>query len=111
MSVNRLMPVTVQGGSMSVGNISDNCATFTGDASDANKSRSGQLKARWSGVDFICSMGSIDNQVGVGAPGGINEISLTGSQGTHKYFFLYIDRTIQPDYTILEDALTSFRAK
>lgn len=113
-SVNRLMPVTVQGATMTAGDVSDNCATFTGGGTlDTSKAvHNADAKARWSGVDFICSMANvIDNQVGVASSAGINEVPITGSQGTHKYFFLYIDRTIQPDYSILEDALSSFRAK
>lgn len=114
-AVNRLMPVTVQGNSLLPGDISDNCATFTGDGSASARDNATRpdTPARWAGIDFICSLATIvDNKVGVGALGGINQVKLKGSQGgEHTYFFLYTDHTIQPNYVILTDALKSFQVK
>lgn len=114
-SVNRLLPLSVQGNGLTYGDISDNCATFTGggtlNVQEAQKLR--DAPAKWQGVDFICNLPNVvDNQVGASAPGGINQVILTGpTKGEHRYFFLYIDRHIQPDYTILQDIITSFKAK
>lgn len=112
-SVNRLLPVTVQGASVVPGDVSDNCATFTGDAASVSQAATRpDTPARWAGVDFICSLATIvDNKVGVGSLGGVNQVTLKGSQGEHKFFFLYTDHTIQPNYIILTDALKSFRIK
>lgn len=115
MPVNRLMPVTVQGSGLIAGDISDNCATFTGGGTLDTKQAVLQKPtlAKWQGVDFMCNLPNVvDNQIGVGAVGNpINQVTITGPAGTHKYFFLYTDRNIQPDYTILTDALQSFHAK
>ncbi|PID32314.1 hypothetical protein CR970_00920 [Candidatus Saccharibacteria bacterium] len=111
MPVNRIMPVTVNETSLVPGDVSDNCTTFTGEGEDADASTQTTAHGRWSGVDFICHMKGIDNQVGVGAPGAINQVVMRGSDGEHRYFFLYIERNIQPNYVILSDILRSFRVK
>ena len=111
MAVNRLMPVTVNGASMTPGAVSDNCASFTGGGENKDD-LTPDAPARWAGVDFICTLHGVDNQVGVGTTGAINQVELKGEQeGSHKYFFLYIERNIQPNYSILSDALESFKAK
>lgn len=115
LPVNRLLPVTVQGNSLSAGDISDNCATFTGGGT-LDTSKAFLLKptlAKWQGVDFICNLPNVvENQVGIGATGGVNQIVVTGeTKGTHRYFFLYTDHNIQPNYTIPTDAMNTFRAK
>lgn len=110
LAINRLLPVVAQGDSLTAGDVSDNCATFTGtgDRSQARSTSSG----RWAGVDFICNIaGFVDNQVGAGAAGSINQVTVTGAKGPHKYFFLFTDRNVQPDYSIFQNALQSFRAK
>lgn len=113
LAINRLLPVAVQGASLVPGDVSDNCATFTGDAATITETaRRPDTPARWAGIDFICSLATIvDNKVGVGSLGGVNQVTLKGSQGEHKFFFLYTDHTIQPNYIILTDALKSFRIK
>lgn len=115
MPVNRLLPVTVQGNKLSPGTVSANCATFT-QGGNSNVQASSQLKptqARWEGVDFICNLTNVVlNHVGVGSGAAINTVPIVGpSKGAHKYFFLYNDQNIQPNYTILSDALSSFIAK
>jgi hypothetical protein len=54
----------------------------------------------------------IDNRIGTGSVGsGVNGVTLTGpTSGTHNYFFLYIDRNIEPDDSILYGIIQSFRA-
>lgn len=111
LAVNRLLPVFVEGGGLSTGDVSENCSTFTG---AADKTAPKDTLARWQGVDFICNLSSVvENQVGVGVVGGsVNQVVIKGQQfGAHKYFFLFTDHNIQPDYNIFIDALQSFRAK
>ena len=115
MPVNRMLPLTATGTTLTTGDVSENCATFTqGGTLDVQKAVSlSPTSARWQGVDFICNLPNVvDNQVGTSSRDGVNQITVTGAtKGTHKYFFLYIDRNIQPDYALFLDALTSFRAK
>lgn len=114
-SVNRLLPVTAQGGTIATGDISENCATFT-QGGTLNAGLATQLKdtpAKWNKVDFICDLPRVvDNEVGTGSTEGINTVSLTGpAKGTHKYFFLYTEHNNQPDYEIFYNALRTFKAK
>jgi hypothetical protein len=113
-AVNKILPVTVQGSSLALGEMSDNCVNFTsGGSMDPKKAvQNTNRSAKWGSVDFICDTGSVfDNKIGVGAPDGLNQIVMTGQKGAHKYFFLYIDRNIHPDNSILTNALESFRVK
>jgi hypothetical protein len=113
-AVNHLVPVSAQGRGLSVGDASENCATFTGGGT-LDAGRAARLKpapAKWQDVDFICNLPRVtDREVGIGSRGGMNYVELTGSQGTHKYFFLYTDRNVQPDYNIFYEVLRSFKAK
>lgn len=113
--INRLMPVKAEGNGLSVGDVSEKCETFTvggtQNAQDAQKLKPAPAKLRE--VNFICNLpGIVDNEVGSGSPEGINVVSLTGeTSGIHKYFFVYTDRNIQPNYGIFVNALESFKAK
>lgn len=113
--VNRELPLTVSGNQLSYGVLSDNCSNFTpGGTTDVVQAE--KLKPSpsvWQGVNFICNFPQvIDNQIGTGSAAGVNTVTVTGPKaGTHSYFFLYIDRNINPDYTILENAIQSFKAK
>ncbi len=114
-AINRLLPIVSQGAKLVYSDLSDNCATFTGGGT-FNTSQAVTLKptvAKWQKVDFICNLPQVtDNQIGTGSSEGINFVSVTGeNQGSHRYFFVYADRNIQPNYNILYDALRSFRAK
>lgn len=115
LSVNRLLPVMVQGNGLTTGEISENCATFT-KGGTMNVYDAAKLKdepAKWNKVDFICDMSRvIDNEVGTGSTEGINTVTVAGpNQKTHKYFFLYTDHNNQSDYEILGNAVRSFKAK
>ena len=113
-SVNKLLPVTARDDSLSHGDISENCASFTGGGTfDTSKaSRLSDTPAKYQSVDFICDLPRVtDNEIGSGSVGSINSVTVKGGQGDHKYFFIYTDRNIQPDYTIFYNALDSFRAK
>lgn len=113
-SINRLLPVTVMGNTITVGDISDNCATFTqGGTLNTAKAQSLQdAPAKYKGVDFICDLPRvIDNEVGTGSVEGSNGVTIKGGKGEHKYFFLFTDHNIQPNYNIFYTALRSFAAK
>ncbi len=115
-AVNRLVPVNKSSsGELLANDVSPNCSTFTqGGTQNADQAQHLQSKpAKYQDVDFICDLVKIvDNQVGAGSADGINTIIVPGENtGTHKYFFLYIDRNIQPDYSIFYNALKSFKAK
>jgi hypothetical protein len=113
--LNRLLPVRSQGNEISFSDLSDKCETFTaGGTTNANQAASlPPTLSKWREVDFMCNLPRFtDNEVGTGTPGSKNAVTVTGPvQGTHKYFFVYTDRSFQPDYSILFDALRSFRAK
>ncbi len=115
IAINRAIPVTVSDSTLQIGDVSDNCATFTqGGTLDTDKAvKLKPAPAKYSGVDFICNLPNVvENQVGTASRDGVNQFRVTGpNKGTHKYFFLYTDHSIQPDYSILIDALSSFQAK
>lgn len=112
-AVNRMLPLTWTGESMSTGSVSDNCATFTkGGTLDTTKSvKLLPAIGRWQGLDFWCDLANVvDNKIGTSSKDGINVVKVNGpAQGTHSYFFLYIDRNIQPDYQVLQQMLASFK--
>ena len=113
-ALNRLLPVTPNGTKLTTGDISDNCALFTqgGTLNATEAQRLPETPAKYKGVDFICNLPRvIDNEVGTGSLEGINSVTLKGSKGEHKYFFLYTERNIQPNYTIFYNAVRSFTAK
>ena len=113
--VNRELPLNVSGNQITYDDLSDNCANFTpGGTLDTGQAvKLKPAPSVWHGVNFICNLPQVvDNQIGTGSTAGVNTVTITGpTKGTHNYFFLYIDRNVQPDYTILYSALQSFRAK
>ncbi len=116
LAANRLLPVEVaHDTTITYGQLSENCATFTGPAGTAalQTNNPGPTRSKWQQIDFICDLTKfVENKVGVGSVEGINTISLTGpTGGSHRYFFLYTDHNIQPNYGILYDALRSFLPK
>jgi len=114
-AVNKLLPVTAVGNGLNYDDVSDNCATFTQkgtlDTSLAVKNR--DSPAKYKQVDFICDLAQVtQNKTGTGSTDGINVVNVTGpDQGKHKYFFLFNDQNIQPNLSILTNALKSFKAK
>jgi hypothetical protein len=115
LAVNSLLPVTASGDTLSLGDVSDNCATFTQkgtlDTSKAVQNR--DSPAKYKQVDFICDLAQVtQNKTGTGSTDGINMVNVTGlTKGKHKYFFLFNDQNIQPNLTILTNAIKSFKAK
>lgn len=115
LAVNRLLPVMAQGNALSLGEISENCATFTpgGTLNVYDAAKLKETPAKWNKVDFICNLPGVNNnEVGTGSPEGINTVSLAGSNlAMHKYFFVFTDHNNQANYEIFFNALRSFKAK
>lgn len=112
---NRLLPVEAVGTSLRHGTISDNCAAYTeGGAIDANAAlKAKETLAKWEEVAFMCDLPKVfDNVIGTSSKEGINLVTVSGPQGgTHKYFFIYTDHNIHPNYDIFIDSIKSFKAK
>lgn len=113
--INRLLPVTVEGNSFVVGELSENCATFT-QGGTLNVFEASKLKptpAKWKKVDFLCNLPLVnDNEVGTGSLEGNNTVTVTGKVGgAHKYFFVFIDHSSQANYEIFKNTVSSFKAK
>lgn len=114
-SVNRLLPVAAVGNGLTTnGDVSENCASFTkgGSFNTSEAQKQVDTPAKYQTIDFICDLPRVtDNEVGTGSKDGINMVKVKGAKGEHKYFFVYTDHNIQPDYTILTNAIRSFKAK
>jgi hypothetical protein len=109
-AVNLELPLEAHGATISFGSLSGNCANFTNSGSPTPLV---PVLAKWQNVNFYCNSPNFaDNQVGTGSVGSINSVAVTGPvSGTRHYFFLYIDRNTNPDYSILYAMLDSFQAK
>jgi hypothetical protein len=109
-AVNLELPVISFGSTLKYGNLSENCINFTNTGTPRSVV---PVLAKWDNVNFYCNVPNyVDDQVGTGTTNSINSVSLTGKDsGTHNYFFLYIDRTADPEYNIFFTILDSFKAK
>lgn len=90
------------------GTVSANCATFTNTPAMANSTAAA---AEWNGVSFWCDKVNTERDVvGTSSTDGINSVVLknTVTGVTHKFFFMYTDDSINPDYSVLYDTLESF---
>lgn len=115
LNVNAELPIQPYGNRITVGTLSENCSNFTpgGTQNDVLAETLPPKQSEWDGVNFICDLARFtDNQIGTGTVGSpINTTTINGpTKGTHTYFFLFSDRNIVPDETILYNALDSFRA-
>lgn len=111
LGVNRALSVkSVNDKVVPVGDVSDNCASFTSLTSGSNTVAT---PAKWAGVDFLCDLGNYERDVvGTVSPDGLNQVVLNGgTSGKHALFFTYTDNNIQADYTIFLNALQSFHLK
>jgi len=108
LPINNLLPIKAEGNKISYGLMSDDCSSFT--QYDRNQV---SIAATYQGINFICNTTDIiDGVVGTGSIGTINKTAVTGStEGTHNYFFEYTEHSGEPNYSYLDDALFSFRAK
>lgn len=115
-AVSRMLPVTAQGDSLTIGTMSDRCSNFAGpEINNTTQSNgAGDIAAKWNGVNFICGLSYYtDYIVGTGAAGEpLNQVTLTGESGAkHVLLFVYNDQNISPDPNIFFDALRSFKLK
>lgn len=94
----------------SVGDVSDNCASFTTVTAGYPKE---MTPAKWNNHDFFCDLGNYLRHVaGTVSPDGINQVTLIGKKsGTHHIFFTYTDNNVNMDTTIFQNALQSFTLK
>lgn len=90
--------------------VSDNCAEFTKDISPSERLAA---KARWEGADFFCDLANPErNVVGITTKQQLNAVSLQGaSSGSHRYFIVYTENSMSPNYDPFLTALQTFRAK
>lgn len=112
LAVNRVLPVrSVGDGLLPLGDVSDNCSTFT--RPPQTDSYNGTATGKWQGMTFLCDLANYERDVvGISSTDGVNTVTLTGkTTGAHKIFMTYTDNTGAPDYTIFTTALNSFHLK
>lgn len=108
--LNRLLPVSIVNNRLVPGSLSDDCRSFTGAPTQNSSQSSGQSwKAKWQGVEFFCDMNISENYMGTASVDQGYSVSLANGDGSiHKYFIVYIDHNIHPDYQLLSDVVKSF---
>lgn len=112
LAVNRLLPVQTSGDQLTMlGNVSDNCVSFTDRA--AVSAATGTAPAKWKGVNFICDTGNYERDVvGIGSPAGVNTVVLSSASGMqHRIMLTYTDNSPSPDYSIFIAAAKSFQVR
>jgi len=110
LAVNRVLPIASAGADLTLPtNVSDNCTTFTGAAPAGQPS----VAAKWQGISFLCDTANYQRDVvGTSSLEGVNTVTVHGTQaGSHNFFFTYTDNSASPDYTIITNALKSFKLK
>jgi hypothetical protein len=112
-AITRLLPIMVVNNRfVPDSNWSEECKTFTGAPLSGNGQASGSWLAKWKGISFYCDMNTLLNYLGTASVDEGYGVSLVGNNGQHhKYFFVYIDHNVRPDYSILTNAVRSFEAK
>jgi hypothetical protein len=105
----KMLPLTSNGASFLLGNVSDDCVKFSG--TEVQRKSNASFQAKWQDVLFMCDPMSANQTAGTGSKKDGIGAPLSGSKGTHKYFFYYEDHNIRPDSSILRDAVSSFKAK
>jgi hypothetical protein len=112
--INRLMPITIVNNKIIPDTVSDECSTFTGaPISGSNKQLAAQTwSARYKNINFTCDMANLRNYVGTASITQGYATTLVNKDGsTHKYFFVYIDHNIHPEFSIFSDTLKSFETQ
>ena len=114
-AVSRVLPVSIKQNRVvieSPESVSDECWTFTGAplANNGDDSGAGQTwAAKWKNINFTCDMNKNRNYVGAVSESegyGLTMVSANGDK--HKYFFVYIDNNVRPDFEIFTDSITTF---
>jgi hypothetical protein len=110
LAVNRFLAVKSQGSNVSHGQVSDNCTTLIPSSAGTGSTRQLSVPARWDGVDFLCDNDRTTREViGTSSPGNVNKVTLNGpTKGPHSFFFVYDDKNVTPDYSIIYNVLDSF---
>lgn len=107
----RLLPVNVSDNQLQRGQLSAHCATFTGSSEDGRR----YPIAKWEDVEFLCDANRTVNVniIGTGQHGQpTNTVEVKGpNSGTNRYFFVYTDQNIRPNFDIFYNVVSSFRAK
>jgi hypothetical protein len=91
---------------------SDNCLLFT--KNERTAASMVGVAARWRGVSFWCDQDNTQRDVvGTSSSEGINTVTLVSpsGKGSHKFFFIYTNHSVNPDYSVFYTALSSFRMK
>lgn len=110
-ALSRLLPITVSGNKVTPGIVSNDCRKFDGAPKPGAQDAVETWTAEWEGISFICNMANPQNQTGTSSEEQGYGVTVVGKSGaSHKYFFVYIDHNIRPDYNILIDAVESFEA-
>jgi hypothetical protein len=112
LAVNKVMPITLAGNKISVGDVSDNCINFNTVKYNPKSTTKiiEQAPGVWQNANFICDLGNyVRNVVGTAVVGGSYKATFKSKAGKDiNFFFVYTDHTTTPDYQILIDTLTSF---
>jgi hypothetical protein len=111
MPVNRVLPIQANGARVvPLGQVSDNCITFTEGAKHASGS---SLPGKWRRVNFLCDTANyVRDVVGTSSPDGIDTVKVVSpASGGHSLFFVYTDNSATPDYDIFTNLVTDFRLK
>lgn len=112
--INKLMPISIVNNRVVPGILSDDCKTFTGAPLDKTVLQTTAVwTAKWQGISFVCDMTKPQNLIGTASAeeGAANTILSSDGTSKHKYFFVYIDHNVAPDYKIFTEALKSFETK
>lgn len=109
--LDKLLPITPNGNQIVPGYVSEGCSSFSGAPVAGTEQKNVQTwTANYQGIEFTCNMKGYQNQTGTGNAEFGYGVPITGSKGTHKYFFVYTDLNIRPDNSLLSDAVKSFKA-
>jgi hypothetical protein len=109
--INQLLPIEPLNNKLKTGTMSGDCRSFEGapkQGSGASQSQTWQ--ATWQGISFTCNTATQQNITGTASVQEGYGVTVSGSKGTHKYFFVYTDHNIRPQLSILTDAVKSFEA-
>ncbi len=111
-AVNKVQIVRGEGDHVAIeGSSSDNCSKYTKGKNLPNQTGA---PAKWQDIEFLCDQNNKQRDViGTSSKDGINTVILTGpTVGAHTYFFTYSNFNVaNPDYTPLNNMLSSFRMK
>jgi hypothetical protein len=109
--INQLLPITPDGNRLIVGKISGDCRSFDGAPKQGSALADSQTwEATWQDITFTCNTANVQNHTGTASLKDGIAVPVTGSKGTHTYFFVYTDHNIRPQISIMTDAVKSFEA-